>query len=372
MRLTFADIIPWDYRVDTPYRRPLGGSQSALCYLAEALAELGHEVSLLTFTTEPGRCRGVECLSLHQPVSLAWLHSQDAVILLNSAGQAQAMRQQMGPKTRLILWTQHAHDQPAMQALHDPQERDSYDAIVVISNWQRDQFHAHFGIEFSRMHVLRNAIGPAFRHLFPEGASILSAKERPAVLAYTSTPFRGLEVLLELFPLIRAAVPGVTLKVFSSMKVYQIPQTQDEAEYGRLYRLCREIEGVEHIGSLPQPELARQLRSVSVLAYPNIFPETGCIAAMEAMASGCLIVTSDLGALPETTAGFARLIPILGEDGPRYKDRFGRETIAALQTLARPDASDLEAHLQQQVAFINHSVTWSQRAREWSDWLEKS
>src|SRR5688572_33444330 len=34
MNWIFLDGIPWDYDIETPLVRPLGGSQSCLCYLA--------------------------------------------------------------------------------------------------------------------------------------------------------------------------------------------------------------------------------------------------------------------------------------------------------------------------------------------------
>ncbi len=87
------------------------------------------------------------------------------------------------------------------------------------------------------------------------------------------------------------------------MEVYRVPQAADEAQFGMLYHRCRETPGVEYIGSLAQPELAAALMSVAMLAYPNTFAETGCIAAMEAMAAGCWIVTSDFGALRKRPPG---------------------------------------------------------------------
>ena len=41
MNIAFVDSIGWDYDVSTPYERPLGGSQSALAYLAVELARQG-------------------------------------------------------------------------------------------------------------------------------------------------------------------------------------------------------------------------------------------------------------------------------------------------------------------------------------------
>jgi glycosyltransferase involved in cell wall biosynthesis len=155
------------------------------------------------------------------------------------------------------------------------------------------------------------------------------------------------------------------------MQVYRFPQAEEEARYGALYRKCRDTEGVEYVGSLPQPELANHLRSSALLAYPNTFAETSCIAILEAMASGCLMVTSDLGALAETTAGFARLIPRM-EDRESYSNDFVEEVVQVLHELAGPDTSEAEDRLRRQVDHINQTATWPVRAEEWRQWLQDS
>lgn len=366
MRIAFIDFIRWDYRVDSAYRTPLGGSQSAVCYLAEALAARGHAVELLNCTTAPGRVRGVECLSLAS-LPDSRLATYDAAILVNAASPGAELRKLLRPGASLILWTQHAHDQPAMQPLSEGAVLGAYDGIAFVSQWQQQKYEEHLRVPRERGRVMRNAIAPAFAALFRE-RPILPAKRRPPVLAYTSTPYRGLDILLQVFPVIRAWRPDVTLRVYASMRVYQKTAEQDEANFGHLYRQCRETPGVEYVGSLPQPELAVQLTEAAVLAYPNHFAETSCISVMEAMACGCQVATSDLGALRETTAGFARLVPV-GGPWNLYADQFLAAVQAAL-TAAEGNVPATEERLARQVAYVNEHCTWQRRASEWSDWLQ--
>lgn len=366
MRIAFVDLTRWDYTAETPYTRPLGGSQSALCYLAAELACLGHQVYLFNATQHVGVSRGVTCAPLSKVSDATWKQI-DVVVVQNWAKLAVDLRPRLGSHTRLLLWTQHADDQPAIRALADPRFRYAHDGFVFVSDWQRRRYQQQYGIEEQRSVVLRNAIAPPFELQFQPGESVLDAKHSPLVLAYTSTPFRGLEVLVDVFPQIAAEVPGCSLRVYSSMQVYQMNADQDSAEFGALYDRCRSTPGIEYVGSLPQVRLAAALRGVALLAYPNTFAETSCISVMEAMASGCHVITSNLGALPETTAGFATLIPV-SNDWSLYREQFVAATVQTLRQLTT-NRTPSDLHLQNQVKHMNEQQTWKRRAYEWHSWL---
>jgi len=115
-----------------------------------------------------------------------------------------------------------------------------------------------YGLNASRITVLRNAIGPAFANLFPDAAALAAAKSADPVLAYTSTPFRGLDVLLAVFDELHRRDPRLRLRVYSSMKVYGQDESSDP--YARLYQQSRSASGVEYVGSIPQPQLAESLK----------------------------------------------------------------------------------------------------------------
>jgi tetratricopeptide (TPR) repeat protein/glycosyltransferase involved in cell wall biosynthesis len=367
LRIGLASYYPRPFRTETPYEQPLGGSESALCYLAEALAGQGQEVFLLNAGGATGISRGVPCLPL-TPAGLRQLPALDVFVVQNFAGQGRVLRQALGPQTRLIFWTGHAAIQPGVQPLRDPAERATYDAFVMVSDWQRAQYQDAFELDPGRTMVIPNGISPAFRDLYGPEESIVAAKARPPVVAYTSTPDRGLEWLLEAFPRIRAAVPGVTLEVYTGLRLYGFSESEDRAQFGALYQMCRETEGVELVGPVAQPELARRLRRVAVLAYPNTVPETFCIAVREALAAGCAVVTSALGALPETTAGLARLVPF-GQDRAAYLDRFVAETVASLEQITAAESAELERQLRRQVDQINATSCWPALAGHWRSWL---
>ncbi len=367
VKIAFIDLARGDYTPETPRRRPLGGSQSALCYLGEALAAGGHSVTVVNGTRAAVTVRGVRCLPIAS-ISLDDLCDFHVVVFLNGCDREflLRLRAKLGSERKLILWTQHAIDQPAVANLTEPDVRDCLDGIAFVSRWQMDGYLSAFPFDLARCRVMRNGIAPAFASLFGPDEDILAAKPWPPVLIYTSTPFRGLDVLLDSFPLIRAAIPGTRLRVCSSLEAYQVSAEQDP--FAALYQRCRGTEGVEYLGGLGQVALAGVLREATCLAYLNRFAETSCIAVLEALAAGCLVVSSQLGALPESGAGFARLIPV-PENPQEHAWRYAEAAVAALSEL-REDTSGAGRRLRAQVEHANAGTTWAVRAQGWIDWFK--
>jgi glycosyltransferase involved in cell wall biosynthesis len=364
MDIVFIDATAWAaYDPDTPFERPLGGSQSSVCYLAPELVKLGHRVTLASRAAEPKQVRGVRCEPIHG-MQDGFLRDADCVVQLSAVLHAMLaeLKALCRPDTRQILWTGYAHDQPAVAALAQPETQALVDNFALVSEWQAECFCQAFGLDPMRIGILRNAAGPAFADLFG-GGPILPAKVGPPTLCYTSTPFRGLDRLLAAFARIRAAVPDARLEIYSSMAVYN--DLHDP--FQPLYDVARTSPGVAYHGSVPQPALAQALRSATMLAYPNTFPETSCIAVMEAMAAGCTVVTSDLGALPETGAGFIDLTPPLA-DPDAHAEAFADRVIQLLAA-RQADPAGTEAYLQDQVAYAVAENSWARRAEQWSTWL---
>lgn len=364
MRIVFYDRTPVDYTPETPFLRPLGGSESAQCYLSIELARLGHAVALVTNTSVPGTYRGVQCSNHRDKDVIALLNGADIIVAANES-LGRSLKDQ-GVHRPMVLWVGHAHDQPAVKGLESSRERKAWSGYAFVSRWQLEKFVEDFWVPVEKSRVMRNAASPGFFELSPPAPWYQTGE--PPVLVYTSQPYRGLDVLLDAFPAIKSATPEVRLKVFSGFATtYNTPLEGDPNQ--ALYRRCRETEGVEYVDAIAQPELAREIATAAALAYPSTFHETSCIAVLEAMAAGLTICTTKFGALPETTAGFARLIEISSDRAKLVRD-FAAATIAALSECRENPVAAL-AQREAQIAFVRANYAWPKRALEWEKLLSE-
>jgi glycosyltransferase involved in cell wall biosynthesis len=362
MRIVFIDWSGWKYTVETPYERALGGSQSALCYLAIELTRLGHSITVFNGSTTTSESRGVKItnvLALGLPKLLTGV---DVAIVLNEA-IAYKLRHDLRVSVPLVLWNQHAHNDPAIKELSRPHERNEWNAFAFVSEWQRQKFEKTFAVPTEKSRVMRNAASPAFVER-PNLTPWFVTGEAP-VLFYTSTPFRGLDVLLKAFPKIRAAIPDVRLRIYSSMSVYQVQPEADE--FRSLYDLARSMEGVEYVGSVGQVRLAQELGGAAALAYPSMFAETSCIAAIEAMAVGAEVFITRLGALPETTGGHAVIVD-WQPNRTKLAENFAAMVIQTLRDVRKNPEAATSLRVQR-LEFIRKNYLWPRRARQWAEWL---
>ncbi|AWN48661.1 glycosyl transferase [Methylobacterium terrae] len=256
----------------------------------------------------------------------------------------------------LVVWIHHAADQQAVQWLHDGARAARVDRFVFVSDWQRASFVAAFGLAPENCLVLRNATDVPAAYRAPTG-------RRPLRIAYTSTPFRGLSVLLDAWDRLRPQ--GAELHIWSSHRLYG--PAFDDAPHATLFARARSLPNVHHHGIVPNPELREALREIDVLAYPSTFAETSCLAVIEALAAGCRVICPDLGALPEAAGAFGRTYPF--EPDPAAH----AEVFAGLlaQEIADPWGGRPEIAAEQQAA-MRRLYDWPVRVAEWHRFLEET
>jgi glycosyltransferase involved in cell wall biosynthesis len=267
-----------DALLDPEYceKHPLGGSETAVAKMVQGLRQLGVEAGIVT---KPSQLPSA-------PVD---------VFVAARIWDMFRERPRFGKLN--YLWCQDDIDQPSLADLKKPgmaeQVCQNCDGLIMISHYQAVRWMTGLGAPAEKLFISSNGIDlPRFQI----DRSTLAQREPHAYFA--STPFRGLDKLLDFWPTVRAVVGArARLTICSSLKVYA---TVEEPKYEALYEKARHLEGVDYVGSVGQQRLREISASCRALAYPCTFPETGCIAAMEAMASGCVVVSTALGALPET------------------------------------------------------------------------
>jgi glycosyltransferase involved in cell wall biosynthesis len=358
VKVLFLNVSGLRFVVSTPEKEPLGGSESCVAYLATELAST-FQVCLLA-NTEPGRLRGVLHFNLDfdlndTRVAAPFFAAQrfDVIIIVNAPFLAPALRR-VSPHSRLVLWNHHAPDQPAAQTLAKIEVVRALDYVVYVSLWQSTLTEALYRPPVPSG-VIGNGLTRSFESLFANPGELLAAKEARA--AYTSTPFRGLEVLLDAYA--RLSQP-IDLDVFSSMQVYR----GDDAPFQHLYDQARASSHVHYHGAVSQTRLAAAMRRVSFLSYPCVFAETFCIAALEAMAAGATVVATDLGALPSTTHPFGELLPLEGIPPERLATQYAQFLDASIARALGSRAAWAE-RMFEQVTVVNRDCTWRKRAADW-------
>ena len=110
------------------------------------------------------------------------------------------------------------------------------------------------------------------------------------------------------------------------------------------------------------------LKKMHIFAHPSIWPETSCIAAIESMAAGCEVVTTNLGALPETCSSFGTFINF-DRNFDNLEKKY-REML--LNSIKNFWSDERQNKLKLQRETINATYSWDTRSVEWKNFFNKA
>lgn len=341
------------YAADAPYGGSLGGTQSAVCYLAAALAKLGHSVTLYNHIAQAHEALGV--------TARPWTDIFDG-----RAAQCGALVI-VGRWTAEMIAELRKSNKPVIGWMHEAAfDRDwivpdqNLAGIVFVSDWQR-RVNAVDLPAGMLAQVIRNGISP-----FAEGLARdpqLMHRKNPHRVVFAGDAVRGLIPLVEIWPQLQAQDTRLTLEVYSDPDLKGVAPDVAANFRARLSTLP----GLAHVGKVGQPQLAEAMAGAMWHVSPNPYPETSCIVLLEALALGCRSVVTARAALPESAHGFATLVPVADADNHRTNHvpvdvaAFVQAFIAAQSTPHDPAA--------QQAHFLDQH-TWTGKAAEWVKLLQ--
>jgi glycosyltransferase involved in cell wall biosynthesis len=343
----------------------LGGSETAVVAIAEGLATYGHRVRVYGPCGREGLYDGVE-------YRFTWTIDQteqvDVLVAWRNAALLEAM-----PAQIKWLWL---HDTFIHRA--SPYWISLADTIVCLSQFHRSHICLtnEKTVDPNRVWVTRNGIDLSRF----EGAQRDNIVRDPHKCIWSSSPDRGLDVLLECWPRIRAAVPDATLHVmYGFERIERITKQFNMSEMGKRAAALKEkaeamaSQGVILRGRVDQQTLAREMLSAGAWLYTSYsientkFYETACIGVQESMAAGLHVVCPHWGALPETADGarFVKYDPGAAVDahGAEFQDRF-----LALSVEALLDTSDRLPIMQR----ARERFAWGPVVSEWEEKMRQT
>lgn len=201
-------------------------------------------------------------------------------------------RELMEDKIR-IFWAHDLAQDPESVKFRESSFRDQFHKFVFISNWQMQQYQMVHGMHYdTKSVVLESGIEPVNLDAIEKDDDIIR-------LVYTSTPQRGLDILVPVFEKLAEKHKNIHLDVFSSFKLYGWEEADKQFE--PLYDKIRNHPQMTYYGFVPNDTLKAHLNKSHIFAYPCTWVETSCRAMLEAMSAKLVCVHPNYGALPDTS-----------------------------------------------------------------------
>ena len=277
---------------------------------------------------------------------------KDINLILNDSSQ------ELLDKNRInVLWMHHFVNQKEAQNLGSKEYVDQIDYIIFNSNWNYEKYGYQFKIPESKSLVIRNAIEK------------IEFKEKPKdkiSLIYHTTPWRGLDYLLNVFK--KLNLEGVELNICSSTKIYG---KKFDNIYGRKYEnifaQCKNAKNINYLGFINNNKTIELLKKTHIFAFPSIWPETSCVSAIESMAAGCEVVTTNLGALYETCSPFGTFINF-DRNFKNLQKNYGDTLLNSIKNFWS-DENQKKLKLQRET--INMLYSWETRSIEWKKFFDR-
>jgi glycosyltransferase involved in cell wall biosynthesis len=160
--------------------------------------------------------------------------------------------------------------------------------------------------------------------------------------------------------------PLIELDVYSSTQIYgDAFKEKNDDIYKPLYDQAKQLPNVNYKGYISNKDLMKQMYNYHIFAYPNIWEETSCLSAIEALACGLHGIVTNYGALYETCSEW----PTYVQYDSNYKNLAAMFAYAIEGIAEQLHTKGMQDMLTKQQEFYEKFYNWNNRKHEWTNFL---
>lgn len=260
--------------------KPTGGILNSLTLIPEYLASQGHEVYVNSTYNKNEVVNGVHYVQHGENIG-KW----DVAIFNRNVLPREfiAYCKEIGSK---IVWWLH----DAVQLTYLQDDTFQYvDKVIALSEYCKKTYSDFYQIPKDKFAVIPNGVD---KTLFYPGKP---EERNPNLVMMASALIKGYVPVPTVLENLQRHNPDIDFRIYSSQKLHGMENNKAQQEF--LDNMERKGAHIYH--PVSQEVLACLLRQARCLLMPNSYPEICSNLLLQAQASGCPVVTSNIGANPE-------------------------------------------------------------------------
>lgn len=252
----------------------------------------------------------------------------------------------------------HLHDlpeDPETNHLKEQSSRDRFHKMVFCGHWQYNRYLNFLGIpQNDKCMVLETPIQPIEYH---------EKSKEEIRLIYTSTPQRGLSLLVPVFEELAKKHDNIYLDVFSSFAIYG--WSDADKQFQELFDRCKNHPRIVYHGSSPNEKVRETLQKAHIFAYPSIWYECNSRALIEAMSAGALCLHPNLAGLSDTSGNLTTMYQYI-DDHQAHAEKFYHLLDHAISIVNQENTQN---YLRYTKMYADSRFNITKIARQWEDVL---
>lgn len=396
MKIAIIDIIGLPYDGTTVFNQGLGGSESAVTYMARELAAIGFDVTVFNNCNLDHARPGVYDNVLYRPLTdLALDHYFDVVVSSRTIipftepyrypelsdyrampFQSYNLYDRILSKAQMrVLWM---HDTFCLgdNMIEELAVNNRITDIFTLSDFHLTYVanchhgrRRNFEVLKNKLFITRNG---AYQHIKEVD---IAAKDRD-LFVYNASVTKGMVPLVnDIWPIVRQHIPTARLKVIGGYYRFSSSSgpDQQEQDWRRMVADPKYTQlGIEFTGVIPQREIANILAQANFMIYPGAFPETFGISTLESLLYNTPPIVSKFGALEEIALdGASYQVDYAVEPNSLFEFINKTEQVVKFAEVAIKAYHNTYLHQQKQYYcnLIKDIAGWDSVALQWKQWF---